>query len=260
MRVNPRILLTCAFLAVVATVMALRPAPSCAIGNIHIIIVRSTTVPEMRKAGDIWRERLEETLTSGKTPDFWRYEIPGAFESATNPGGLGRNDVETFIVLEGMDADPERITKVCYEVSQKAEPDDAIIVFVMSCGAFVRGNDGVSRHALAPVAEDVDDLKVTRAGILRGTIITALQSKLHRLVALITDSSATLLTSNDGSVAEFRYRSSPVDEKTASSAARAEGEGASEPSPKGTTYLKKFLQEAHGILNINSCGLGENAL
>ena len=242
MRVNPRILLTCAFLAVVATFMALRPAPSCAIGNIHIIIVRSTTDPALFKAGNYWQERLEKTLESGKTPNFWRYGIPGAFEPATNPGGLGKNDVATYKVLEGDAADPDKICSVCFEVSMKAAPDDAIMVFIMSHGA-VKKEDGVLTHVLAPTVTSSDDLEFGRKSIPRGTIFNALKVKKHRLIALITDSCAS---------------PAPEEDETPSAPTGLVKPGSVyAPVPNDTSYLKKFLQQAHGEININSCDYGQ---
>lgn len=246
MHVSFRILLTCAFLAVVAASMALRPAQSCAVGDIHIIIVRSTSDPSLQKPGMYWQFRLEETLATGKTPRFQEYGVFGALESARIPGGLGRNDVRTWIVLKGEDARHSNIARVCDEVSQRAGPDDAIMVVMMSHGFAIKENDGVG-HGMSPTATSPDDLEISRKGIMRGTILEKLKVKPHRLIALITDSCMTRLRNfdeSDSTVLPFLVR--PCESGIAA-------------FPKDTCYLKRFLQEAHGEININSSDYGQAA-
>ncbi len=243
MRVNRRILLTCAFLAVVVASMALRPAPTCAIGNIHIIIVHSTTDPTLRKASIIWMQRLEETLTMAYTPSFMRigeYGVFGALEPAYRLGGLGLFGVETYEILDGQEARPNNIRRVCREVSEKAGPDDAIMVIIMSHGTVIKEN-GVLTHGLAPIATSSDNLELGKNGIRRGTILNELKIRPHRLVALITDSCASPAPEDEGTAF---YKDPPCESGIAA-------------FPKEEGYLKKFLQEAYGEININSCDYGQ---
>ncbi|MBR0226339.1 MAG: SUMF1/EgtB/PvdO family nonheme iron enzyme, partial [Thermoguttaceae bacterium] len=231
---------------VVAASMTLRPTPCCADGDIHIIIVRSTSDPGLQKPGMYWQFRLEETLATGKTPRFQEYGVFGALESARIPGGLGRNDVRTWIVLKGEDARHSNIARVCEEVSQYAGPDDAIMVVMMSHGFAIKENDGVG-HGMSPTATSPDDLEISRKGIMRGTILEKLKVKPHRLIALITDSCMTRLRNFD----ETDVTDLPDIPRPCESGIAA--------FPQDTCYLKKFLQEAHGEININSSDYGQAA-
>lgn len=245
MRLSQRILLTCAMLVGVATSMTLRPTPSYADGDIHIIIVRSTTAPDLQKSGMYWLFRLEETLATGKTPRFQEYGVFGALESAFEPGGLGRDDVRTYVVLKGEDAENRNIARVCEEVSRRAGPNDAIMVVMMSHGFAIKESDGVG-HGMSPTATSPDDLEISRKGIMRDTIFEKLKVRPHRLIALITDSCMTRLRNFDEYDVTDVINPPPCENGFAA-------------FPKDTCYLKKFLQEAHGEININSSGYGQAA-
>lgn len=260
MNIRRRILLTCALVVAVVSSMAFCTTPSYAVGKIHLIIVRSTTEPSLDKAGNIWLERLESSLEFGKREvdgwldsSFGMYGVFGILEPATNPGGLGRGDVASYNVLEGNDAHPESIMKYCLEVSHKAGSDDAIMVILMSHGQTETGTDGVKRHFFSPVATTRDSLEQGRIGILRETILECLtneivngekKEKQHRLVALISDSCVSVVED-------------PGEFAIMPEVKLLRGKA---PLPKETPYLKKFLQEARGVVNINSCNVGQTAV
>ncbi|MBR0224914.1 MAG: hypothetical protein IJL92_02520 [Thermoguttaceae bacterium] len=236
MNIKRRILLTCAFLAVVAASMALRPAPTCAIGDIHIIIIRSTTDPALRQAGEYWQFTIESLLR-----DSMGHMVGtrGAFDPSFGVMDLGRDAVATYEVLEGQETDPYNIAAVCRDVSQKAGPDDAIMVFVLSYAAMLPGNNGEDRHVLYPAATSFASAGKS-TGLPRGTILKNLKTKPHRLIALITDTYEEPIPSDDEVLPNVSKRPAEIVERITA------------PQPKDTPYLKRFLQEAHGELNVGS--------
>ncbi|MBR0224910.1 MAG: hypothetical protein IJL92_02500 [Thermoguttaceae bacterium] len=260
MHVSRRILLTCALLVGVATSMTLRPTPSYAVGDIHIIIVRSTTDASLSEASTIWQQRLEDALNGRNYSSLLDYD--GAVQEAGVPGGLGASDVATYRTLTSSEETaPENIMKVCLEVSQKAGPDDAIVCIVSCRHSFLKTTDDRIIHALAPLATSINDLDLRRDGIQRETILICLthelvndkiQEKKHRLVVLITDPCVNparrvkellpIMTASLDRTTNIPH--AKVFEKVV---------------PKYKPYFKAFLEKATGVVNINACNYGQEA-
>ena len=260
MHVSRRILLTCALLVGVATSMTLRPTPSYAVGDIHIIIVRSTTDASLSEASTNWQQRLEDALNGRNYSSLLDYD--GAVQEAGVPGGLGASDVATYRTLTSSEETaPENIMKVCLEVSQKAGPDDAIVCIVSCRHSFLKTTDDRIIHALAPLATSINDLDLRRDGIQRETILICLthelvndkiQEKKHRLVVLITDPCVNparrvkellpIMTASLDRTTNIPH--AKVFEKVV---------------PKYKPYFKAFLEKATGVVNINACNYGQEA-
>lgn len=242
-----RILLTCALFASLISAIAFQPRSSYADGDVHIIIVRSTTDPALTKANQIWFERLENALGNKEYDQVYdSFKVFGALEPAKSLGGLSKNDVKTYKTLEGQEALPENIMKVCREVSEEAGENDAIVVFISSHGVTNKGTDNVSRQGFAPVAPSKANLDILKKGIQRKTILDCLSEKPHRLIVLLSDSCAS------PSAEEPAPGAAPVAEQ-----ATQKGQV---PYPKDTPYFKMFLQKAHGVVNINSVDNGQAAM
>lgn len=232
MNLKHRILLTCALLAVVVTAVALRPVNSYAVGDVHVIIVKSLPDRSLQDMGE-----LKCFLPIGCPESIGAFEaspsLETEFDGPSMPLSVTRNWA-TYRILEGEDADPYNIARVCREVSQKAGPDDAIMVMVQSRAEMVPDGAGNDRHVLFPMATSnkPDDRGV---GIPRGTILKNLNASPHRLVALITETYEGPTTYQNPESGE----GVPIPPVTI----RA-------PLPKDTPYLVKFLQTAQGELNI----------
>ncbi len=261
MHIKNRVFLTCALLVVAASSLALSATPCYAVGKIHLIVIRSTTDKSLEKAGDIWSSRLRRMLENAPGAVVSNgFEVFGALEAAKNPGGLGKEDCETWAFLqEEKSTHPESIMKACLKVSEKAGPDDAIVVFVDCHGAIQKGtDDGFLRHAFAPIAKSGDALELIKDGILRKTILDCLtrdpitkEKKEHRLVVLLTDTCASRAR-------DIVRPQSPTTRAFANIIAPEEAPAPeTAPLSRETSYFKKFLQEAHGVVNINSCGDGQ---
>ena len=235
MRVNHRILLTCAFLAVVAAFMALHPAPTCAIGDIHLIVVCSSSDsdPVCQEQGETWKKYLEAIMGDEISYAYFPSPRAGAFAAAGCHGaGFSRNDYATYRILTGQGADPRNVASVCREVSQAAGSDDAIVVFIWSRAENVPGRDGKDRHVLFPMA--TSDVHSERGvGLPRPTILKNLNAREHRLIVLIT----------------FSYEKSG--ESTLSAVSRGGFFQERLPVPKEPSYFKRLLQDARGEININ---------
>lgn len=227
MRIRRRLLITYALFAAVLAFMTLRSAPSYAVGDIHLIVVRSTADPALNKV---------ETINDVLNPRILQPGIIGVFEPPLNfPHPI--EGVATHRVLEGQDADPRNIADVCREVSQKAGPDDAIMVLAQCRAAIIPTSSGAGRCVLFPMAtsEDPNDRGV---GLPRGTILKNLNVKPHRLIALITET-------YEGPTRREEVKPSPfLFEKPKKLQVI--------PRPKNTPYLIKFLQTARGELNIGN--------
>ncbi|MBR0224913.1 MAG: hypothetical protein IJL92_02515 [Thermoguttaceae bacterium] len=233
MNLKHRILLTCALLASVATAMALRPVNSYAVGDVHVILVKSLPDRSLQDMGELKCflpifSDPESIGAFGTSPS-----LETKFDGPLMPLSVTRNWA-TYRILEGEDADPYNIARVCREVSQKAGPDDAIMVMVQSRAEMVPDGAGNDRHVLFPMATSnkPDDRGV---GIPRGTILKNLNASPHRLVALLTETYEGPTTFVEPEPGE----GVPITPETI----RA-------PLPKDTPYLVKFLQTAQGELNI----------
>ena len=255
MHIRRRILFTFTALVAIVSAMAFLSSASYAVGNIHIIIVRSTTDPGLSKMSEIWQKRLEDALSGRNCTDYLSHFQ--AIQPAGVPGGLGASDVDTYTLTSAKETSPENIMTTCLDVSKKAGPDDAIVCIVSCHGAYqqvVGGTKDKERiHALAPLATSDGDLanNIQSNGIRRDTILKCLnheivdnelREKNHRLVVLITDSCATRapkLVNPTPSLAPY-----PPPEIII---------------PKDKPYLKAFLENATGVVNINSCNFGQRA-
>ena len=258
-----RILLTLALFAVAVSSMAFRPTASYADGNIHVVVVCSTTDPSLSDKVDSWKKLLLETLTE---------DNPGcSFTSkeAMSPAaksGLGSDGVTIYPVLEGEKATPQNIMETCLEVSHNAGPDDAIVFFIACHGNTQKGTDQVKRHYFAPIATSSDAINIQKNRIQRETILKSLtheivndelREKNHRLIMLISDSCAT--TSSD-LVIEHNDNTSGVANGNAHFQSRWV-----EPKEflkaKDKSYFRKCLETApHGtVININSCNDSQEA-
>ena len=267
-----RILLTFTALAAIVSAMAFLSSASYAVGNIHIIIVRSTTDPGLSQMSEIWQKRLEDALSGRNYRNLLDYS--GAVEKAGVPGGLGASDVATYRTLTtAEETAPEYIMKTCLEVSHKAGPDDAVVCIVSCHGAYqqvVGGTKDIDRiHALAPLATSSDGIEnnIQSNGIRRDTILKCLnheivdnrlQEKNHRLVVLITDSCASRAPKVKEESGVPRAHSGPD--------SGYENSGPNSPKlverviPKDKPYFKAFLETAIGVVDINSCNFGQRAL
>ena len=224
-------------MAVFVCSLTIDAAPLCARGNVHIIIVVSTTDPVIREANLLWKEKIEGALSGEEGTRSVESREGVLYRSAEQLGGLGKDDVATYRVLEGNDAHPDNIAKVCREVSMEAGADDAVAVFMVGHGYIAKDANGDYRHRLLHIAQDG-----ANSSIERGEIMRALKSREHRLVVLLTDACSALPT-NLAVMPSVQT-------------------GVYVPSffPKRDCYLKRFLTEAEGEVNINSTDYGEKAL
>ncbi len=232
------------FIAIFLSTLTVGAGSLYAKGNIHIILIVSTTDPATKTSHLIWKERIEDALSGNFYEGKYSFLQPNSLYRADRIGGLGKGDVATYIVLEEDEARPEKIREVCKGVAAKAGADDAIAVFMVSHGGTVRGDDGVVRHALSPVARSSKDIRMDKIGIKRGSIIKWLneESYHHRLVVLVTDSCAT-----------------PFNFPTDVAAVQSQSTFIPEFLPKRDCYLKRFLEEAEGVVNINTTNYGEES-
>lgn len=85
----------------------------------------------------------------------------------------------------------KNVLEKCRYVSQKAGKNDVIFVY-MCCHAKTAKLDGDNKryHILFPGIKDISEMEDNNNGIKRSDIIQALNPEKHRLVVLITDSSA----------------------------------------------------------------------
>lgn len=257
-----RILLMFAFFAVIVSSVAFRPTASYADGNIHVVIVCSTTDKGLSDKVTAWKEQLLNALTNDNFNSLW-LTIPEAMAPA-GKSGLGSDGVTIYPVLEGEEATPEKIMKTCLEVSHNAGPDDAIVFFIACHGSSQKGKDDVFRHYFSPVATSKDDLN-QNGRIQRETIINCLtheivdgkkREKNHRLIMLISDSCAT--PSPD---LEIELTPPHDDDAKTPDDRLNDVKVVEELVPKEKSYFREFLDKApHGtVININSCNEGEEA-
>ncbi len=132
--------------------------------------------------------------------------------------------------IEGKAAHPQNIINECKRIAQKAGPNDAVLVIALTHAAVVQYPDGKFRHALAPLAESSEEMKLETLGIRRGTIMKILKSSPHRLNILATDSCSGAYVTNrqgrPGLPSESKY--------------------------PNESYLLSVLRYAEGDLNFNS--------
>ncbi len=189
-------------------------------GGVHIVIVVSTT-PDVESFGQVWRERIEGVL-SGELSDDLSSFLKFGFYPAEKQGGLGREGAASFAVLEGKDSEFENVLQVCRKTSEGAKAEDAIAVFVF-----------------APA----DGGKTPYLGEKRAALMNAINSKDHRLAVLITDLYSATATNFEKMLPTLNIRALIP-----------------EVLPKNDSYLKRFLTEGYGEVNINSSGADQNAL
>ena len=224
------------FLALIASfagLVSVCAASAYARGDVHIVLVVSTADPDLQELGEIWKYRLEGALFGGLDE---RYLDALDADLTPNYGALDKDKVKTYKVLTGADANPDNILKVCRAVSETADADDAVAVFILSHGGIEN-----SSHFLLFPQKDVTLQKDVFLAIDRKWIMEAIQSPRRRLNVLITDScSKPVLFSPPRGRACKSVAPLPI-------------------LPKKDCYLKRFLTEAEGELNINSSGDGEIA-
>lgn len=191
--------------------------------KIHIVVVVSTP-PEFKKAGLKWQESVEDALagSTDKTTSMLLLSDLQANMPAANCGGLGPNDVASYVVLKDKDAEPDAVAQVCRKISEESKWQDAIAVFVFAPAA-----DG--QTALPPL-----DIRV---------FAEALNVKKHRLVVVLEDLYSTSIDNFSGARATMGMRSY-------------------EPKflPKSEPYLKRFLSEAKGELFFRTTNFNQKAL
>jgi hypothetical protein len=147
--------------------------------------------------------------------------------------------VRTFVELEGDNAHPKKILETCRAISQKAGPNDAILVYMLCHGSSLyEDNDSEQKnriHALSPVCVNAKNMDLRNIGIRRSSIMREIKSKPHRLNILITDSCSVLRQG------ELNVVAAAPPEPTRRSLKQPE-----------ISKLKQLLLHASGTININS--------
>ncbi len=196
--------------------------------GVYLLFVWGSLDPNTLRGVEIRQKKIEAALEEDRSSYASTAKREGLLNTA---GGLAslKPYIKRKITLKGSEATNANIVRACRELSNAAEPNDAVLVYILCHGAAIKGTDGKLRHGLAPIATSAQNLQMNRHGIARGTIMKAIKSKPHRLNLLITDScSATV-------------KFEPLEEALVT-------------NPKGPVnpYLVSFLLEAEGSLNINS--------
>ena len=94
-----------------------------------------------------------------------------------------------YITLKGDTATNENVLEKCRYISQKAQKNDVIFVY-MCCHGNTKTIGNQRHHVLYPAAVDTTDLEDIEKGLKREDIVQALKENEHRLTVLITDSCA----------------------------------------------------------------------
>ncbi|MBQ3348904.1 MAG: hypothetical protein IJG38_00770 [Thermoguttaceae bacterium] len=192
---------------------AAEKAPSAeTVGKLYVINVWGTDASDYKNFLDCMANQFSPTMwSSGLKPDS---EFPGnskpgskinfcaeyitllgkaSFERENqsrekmNSSGIVKDFSNETIGI----ATNENVLEKCRYVSQKAGKNDVIFVY-MCCHAKTAKLDGDNKryHLLFPGIKDISEMKDNNNGIKRSDIIQALNPEKHRLVVLITDSSA----------------------------------------------------------------------
>lgn len=193
-------------------------------GAVHIILVVSSR-PFLERVAAKELERIEDALagTFGLTASSPLFSNFQTNMPAENYGELGKEspDVATYEVLTGADAEPGKVAQVCYNVSQNAKWEDAILVVVI---------------AEEPKAETLEPQLDNLA------IINALRTKDRRLLVVLNDFYLESAASSNVPGPKLKTQTFT-------------------PSflPKNDSYLKRFMTEAKGEILVNSANVDEKA-
>lgn len=143
--------------------------------GIHLLFVFGT---EEKKVEPVIREaqkRVQHLLeVTGVNPDS------ESFQKEPSQGmRIKRVKPDSVIILQGRDASPKEILRVCQELAQKAGKDGVVFVYFV-CRSAVNGDEQI----LYPLAISETELG---APLPRKEVFAAIAQNPHRLTALFTD-------------------------------------------------------------------------
>ena len=155
------------------------------VGKLYVLNVWGTNASDYKTFMNSMKGDFETSMWgSGLKPDSEEYD-------PVKEQNVKVNFCEEFITLSGEKATNKNVLETCRSISKKAKKNDVIFVY-MSCHAKTAKLDGDNKryHVLFPGIKELSEMENNENGIKRSDIIQALNPDKHRLVVLITDSSA----------------------------------------------------------------------
>lgn len=153
--------------------------------DIHILLIFGSNDPKIRKSLKISQNALVEMFSESGLSD------PNATNIVDDEYTLIKFPAASFTVLEGNDANRERILQECKVLNQKAGNQGAVFVYYLGHGAMHPNGPQRFSHAFFPQAGNVAGQ--ANEHVFRDEIMALLTSKPHRFVGLVSDSCSVFL-------------------------------------------------------------------
>lgn len=145
------------------------------VGKLYVLSIWGTNADDLHNSLEQLQHRFVFTM-----------QVSGLnLESEFDPDKF----VKEFVLLSGDKASKQNVLETCRSISQRAQKNDVIFVY-MCCHGITKCIDGSNKrhHVLFPGIKSVDQMQdIEKYGIIRSELIKALSPEKHRLVALITD-------------------------------------------------------------------------
>ncbi|MDR2754241.1 MAG: hypothetical protein LBC20_00910 [Planctomycetaceae bacterium] len=202
--------------------------------QIHALFVWGTNDKSIYWVTKVCREKIVRTFNE---PAFTNLCLFDYYRLPEDKAGLipKSEHIGSFVELEGDNAHPTKILEECRKISQKADINDAVFVYMLCPSTGEYGEDDHEQknkvHVLSPVCTNAKNPDIHNIGIQRSSIMREIKSKPHRLDVLITDSCFTQIIGAPEYVTICRLGRDPEHK---------------------ISKLEKLLLNAHGTINIHS--------
>ena len=160
------------------------------VGKLYVLNVWGTNASDYHNFLGCMENQFDSSMWgSGLKPDSKQYD-------SVNDKTVKINFCEKFITLSGENATNKNVLETCSRIGKEAKKNDVIFVYMCCHAKTARLNEDNKRyHILFPGIKNLSEMQDNDNGIKRSDILQALNPGSHRLVVLITDSSARSIES-----------------------------------------------------------------